>query len=803
MLRNYFTIALRVIKNKPIYSLINVIGLSVGISAVLIIMSYVKLEKSYDNFHTQHEDIYRVTMESHDDGSLVKSAQTNGPLAERIADDAPGIDKVVRIYPHFQSMYIGSNDSDKRKIDRFLFADSTFFEVFDFKLVKGSPENALKRPFDVIITEQEAIRIYGSTNVLGRTLRFEDESDIHLFNVSAIMENIPQNSHFKFGIIASFSSMKRVVPYYNNWYHPPLYTYVKLHPEAVKSQVTQIIQQAFENAKDHNPTDKRIFELQALDDIHLYSNLQDEWEANSNATFVNMFILLAIFILLMACINFINLTTAQATERIKEVGVRKVQGSSKNQLLTQYLYETLIIVILSFVISLGLSEVALLTIFNDVSGKTLSINSLLKGINIVYAMFGLILISVLSGLYPALYLSNLTPISIFQQKVLGKRKGLGLRKLLVIFQFFFTSTLMMGTLIIIQQTNLMRNMELGFDKDHIIALKMPDRVAQKNYQNFVDQITKQSTVSSASLSATLPGKDGFHGLTVIPEGSDKSINIKSLGVDEGFIETYGVKLLEGRNFSKDIIADEDNAIIINESAAKLLGWNDALGKEIELTIYVDGPVTKNLKVIGISTDFHYQSLYNKVEPLVMYINKHPYYSDYVSVKFTNSNLISSVNTLQKTWDNFHPEKPMDYVFLDDSLNELYQSEFKRSTFFKIFTILSILISALGLVGLSAYSVRLRVKEIAIRKVLGSNVIGIFKLLTQEYIVLIFIANIIAIPTVWYGSSAWLDTFAYRTEFTFWIPVIIFINVLAIAFVSIGYHIFKVSRINPVLSLKQD
>ena len=802
MIRNFILIAIRNIKNKPIYSVINITGLAVGLASVLIILSYIKLETSYDKFHLEHDQIYRIVMDWNE--QQVSTAMVHAPLADGIKDDIAGIEQVVRVYPHFQSVHIGKNETEKIKVNNFLFADSSFFELFNFNIIGGTLEDALTDPFSIVITKETAFQVYGSTDVIDQQLRYEDEDQAHFFNIVAVIEDIPQNSHFHFGMISSFNSLKEVVPYYNNWHHPPLYTYVKLYRNTTASQVLPQIQKSFDSSGRKSPDDKREFHLQKLTDIHLHSDLQNEWESNSSYLFIRMFLVIAAFILLMASINFMNLTTAQASQRAKEIGIRKVQGSTKNQLFNQFMSETFAIVLIAFLLALGIAELGLITLFNDIIGKELSISNLFDGINVGIAFIGLILLGFISGFYPSLYLSKLKPISIFRSKSNeGGKKGLSLRKLLVIFQFFIAAVLMLGTLVVIQQTQLMRNKNLGFDKEHIVSVKMPDRYAQKNYSAFANELLDDSNVLDACLSSTLPGKDGFYSFDILPEGKNETSTMKTLGVDEGFVNTYSVKIIEGRDFSKDVLSDQRDAVILNQAAVKLFGWKEPLGKEIKLTIHTNRADERNTKVIGVVENFNYQSLYHQVEPLVIYINKHPYYSDYVSVKFTSGSLSNSIDILKNAWSKFHPDKPLDFIFLTDALNQLYNNELKRSKIFAIFTVLSILISCLGLFGLSAFSMQQRVKEIAIRKVLGSSTFNLLNLLSKEYLVLIIIANLIALPLSWSFSDYWLDNFIYKTSLDSWMFLIVLLIIVLITLISIGYHVLKVATINPVESLQSE
>jgi len=808
MYLNYIKLALRNLRNRFGYSLINILGLAIGLSCVMIIASYVKLETSFDKFHTKHEQIYRVVMDWDNDGEKISTAMVHAPLADNIANSITGIESIVRVYPHFQSVYIGKSASEKTKVEQFLFADSTFFQIFDFSSIRGSLTTALKEPFSVVLSRKMAVQLFGRIDIIGLPLTYEDESaELHTFNITTVIEDVPQNSHFHFDILASFSSMKTVVPYYNNWFHPPLYTYLLISPSADKSSLEAQVDEIANNAVAEisgGGTDKRIYHLQNLADIHLNSSLEDEWEANSDATFINILIMLAGFILLIACINFMNLATVQSSRRAKEIGMRKVMGALKKQLIFQFLWESFIITLIAFALALAFSELALIYVFNNIIDRTLSLSFLFALNNIFYTAIVLVMVSLLAGLYPAVYLSKFMPIVILRGHD-GSKSGrsFSFKRLMVVFQFFVAAVLMLGTLIVMRQTHLMRNKNLGFDKDYIISLKMVDDFAHKNYSVLKEKLLANSSITNVGLSSTLPGGSGFYGLTVKPEGRQESMTLKTLGVDEGFLDTYGINLVEGRNFSEAITTDLKEAVIINKAAAKQLSWLDPLGKEMSMTIYFNGPETRKMKVIGVVEDFHYQSLYNDVDPLIIYINKHEYYSDYLSVKFTGTGMDDAVATLEREWKNFHPDKAMDFAFLDTTLENIYATEQKRSQIFTSFAILSIIISCLGLFGLSAYSIQQRTREIGIRKVLGASMLSVSKMLLKEYMILILVANILACPLVFYFGNQWLNGFAFHIDLTIWMFLVVFITAVLIALATIGYQAIGAARANPVDALKDE
>ncbi len=803
MLKNYFKIAVRSLVKNKIYSFINLAGLSIGLACVLVIVSYVNLELSYDKFHDDHENLYRVTEYRTRAGNQIHSATAFSPLADLIEAHVPAVEKVIKM--HSLSGFISTDKINKFKESKFTLVDSTFFDAFSFESIWGSLEGALDNPFSVVITENKALEYFGTTDVIGRDLYYENASSSYVFNITGVIRDIPQNSHFSPDFLASFSSIRTIRPSYNNWFHPSIYLYVKLKPGI---SGTDLDVQMASMGKQHFPDnikETRVYEMQNITDIHLNSNLVDEWQANSSKTYVQLFSIIALFILLIACINFMNLTTAQSTKRAKEVGMRKVMGADKQQLLIQFLGESFIVTLISFALAFGIAQLALTFFFNDLIGKELSVVHLLVGSNLLWILISIVIVSLLAGSYPAIYLSAFKPISTLKGKIVNI-SGLGnVRKIMVTFQFFISCLLIIGTLIVIKQINFLRNENLGFDEDQIVAVGLVDRKDQTNYKVLKDAISAESSVLNVAISSTLPGRDNFYAFQIEPEGylGDDQMTMKSLGVDEDYFDTYKLEIIEGRNFSKDITTDPEQAFILNEAAAKKLGWNEAIGKEFQIEIHAAGVQIKKGKVIGVVKDFHFQSLYNLIDPLVIYVNTSPYYSNFLNVKLAPGNWDEAIDMLSSKWSAFSQDKPFEFYFLDEEMKSFYDSEVRIGQIFTAFAVLSIIISCLGLFGLSAFSAQQRVKEIGIRKVLGANLGGILGLLSREYIMLIIVANLIAWPLGWYMSKEWLSTFPYRTGLNIGIFIVTFIGALVIALATVSFQSMKAAIANPVKSLRNE
>lgn len=803
MLNNYLKTALRYLLKNKVFSLVNVVGMATGLSCVLIILSYVDLELSYDDFHTQRETIFRVAVNWEDDGQRVNSAKNHAPLAP-ILEGLSGIVNTVRMYPY--PVVMSADRQNKIKEAGFCFADSTFFRVFTFRSVHGDLATALDAPFSVVLTESAAIRHFGSVDVLGREFHYEDERRGQRFTIMGVMEDLPQNTHFNFDILASFSSMETLMPRYNNWHYPPMYIYARASSDALAGELDeQMNTLIFPHLPDYVQAEKRDFFLQPVTSIHLYSDLENEWKSNSNDLYTRLFIIIAIFILLVACVNFVNMATARSIQRAKEVGMRKALGAQRKQLIFQFLGESVLTTALAFVLAFVMAELVMRYFFQGIIEQEISLAFIFSWSGVAYTVLAFLTVSILSGLYPAFYLSSHKPLSTMKSGLEKGNRGFGVRRMMVIFQFFISSVLIAGTIVVLEQTNYLKNKDLGFDKENIIAIKMVDRMAQDNYQVLKDEIVQESSVVSVALSSTMMGTSNFYGFQTRPEGIEgtNDYTLKTLGVDEDFLSTYNLRLLAGRDFSKDILTDQKEAVILNEAAAKKLNWENPVNKEFGLTIYTGKEENRSGKVIGVVEDFHFASLYNHVEPLVIYINKHPYYSDFLSVKLTPGNLGEHVDMLRAKWKAFNPEKPFEYYFVDEELDKFYKGEVQKTKIFSAFAALSIFISCLGLFGISAYMIQQRTKEVGIRKVLGAGIPNILWLLSAEYVRMILIANLLALPLAWYLGQNWLTGFEYRTELSIMIFVFTLAVALLLAVSTVSIQALKAASMNPVNTLRDE
>lgn len=802
MIANYIKLILRNLKRRSLFTVINVVGLAIGLASVLVIVSYVKNELSYDKFNSKHDRLYRITLDWLDDGKRTHLATAEAPLAEVLEGKLAGVEGITRIFP--LPGLVSIDQQQKNRETKFCFADSIFFELFDLKFIHGDPAYALKDPMSVVITENKAVEYFGSINVVGKDIYYETDGDPFIFHITGVIKDFPSQSHFKADFLASFQSMEQVMPWYRGWYYPPMFTYLLAAPGMEMATLEKEIN--LEARKNHPVQIKegeRTYYLQKLTDIHLYSNLTQEWEANSSITYVYLFSTIAAFILLIGAINFMNLSTAQAATRAKEVGLRKVMGAERKQLVVQFLGEAIFITTISFIISFALAEWVLIGGMNKIIGGQLSLDFLLSGYWIVIVLGGVLLIGVLSGLYPSFFLSRFNPVKILKGSVDRPGKEITLRKAMVVFQFAISGVLIIFTWIVLDQNNFISNKSLGFDKEYVVAIRLNDAEAQQKYNSLKNSILSATGVASVALSSALPGNDEFYGFSIKPESQENEITINTLGVDEDYLKTYGIKLLAGRDFAASNKADEDGAYIINEAAAKHLGWKDPVGRAITFIRHTNKREEKKGNIIGLVEDFNFQSLHHTVAPLLIYINRHMYYADYLSIRFNQIPAAASIEMLKEKWDSFVSNKPLEFVFIDDQMNQAYNSEIKRAKIFSVFAGLSILISCLGLFGLAAFSMQQKRREIGIRKVLGASLGVLLQSLSIQFLKLVVIANLVAWPVAWYASAIWLQNFAYHISPGLGTFLLSMLVTVVITLLTIAFQTLQAASINPVETLKNE
>jgi len=803
MLKNYFKIAVRNLKRNKIFSFINIFGLAVGLTCFMLIAVYVYNELTYDTYPDNAKDIYRINLSVTGNGNVVVYPDVDVAVGNGIKTAFPEVKAFARISNI--SDYVKYNNRQFKE-DHLAFADSNFLEMFSIPLVKGNTFDALVQPNSIVISKSFAEKYFGNQDVLGKILSI-GVNNVD-YKVTGVFERIPDKSHFHFDAFLSMSTIKFR---HQTWSNLGFYTYLQLNkntdsqkleakfPQLVAKYVVPEVQQdmGVSLAEAQNAVNTFIFSLQPLTDIHLYSHTQYELEPNSDIKYVYIFSALAIFILLLACVNFVNLSTARAVKRAREVGVRKVMGSEKKQLIFQFLTESILLTFLAILCAFVLMDL-LLPYFNHLVGTNVSPGFFIN-YKIILLMFLLCLVvGISAGIYPAFFLSAFNTIKVLKGS--GAAQGSHKRSLrsgLIIFQFFVSTALIIATIIVYQQLHYMQNKELGYDKEQ--TLFIPDaRLLGKDQDAFKQRALEDNRVISAAISRSVPASEIMDGTEIFPKNESSNgieIHANIFHVDYDYLKTLGISVLYGRNFSKEFPSDSAG-VVINEAAARKLGWDEAnsVGK------YIIRSGQKQFQVIGVVKDFNYASLKDEVAPLMMLLGNN--YGGLI-IKFKTSDVNGLISDLKEQWDSFNPPGPFSYNFLDDKFAALFSNEQRTQQIFSSFTLIAIIIASLGLFGLSAYVIEQRTKEIGIRKILGASVGGIVFSLSKEFIAWILLANLIACPVAYYFMNKWLQDFAYRIDISWWMFVISGAIAFVIAFATVSIQAIKAATTNPVKSLKYE
>ena len=803
MFKNYLTVALRSMKRQKGYALINVLGLSVGIAVFLLIIRWVHDELSFDRFHAKADRIYRISSEVTTDTETFSQAVTSPPLAPEIQRHFPEVENAVRVDIVDAIVEL---KTEKWKEDRILLTDPSFFEIFDFHLLRGDASTVLNAPYQVILSATTARKYFGDSDPMGQTLkiyRYDPEGNGADYQIVGIVEDCPENSHFQYDMLISFKTYELVNqgdmgP--EGWFNNGFYTYVLLRKGASQQALEAKLPQFLKLFMGERMQEYQMFYtymLQPLNDIYLHSDLRYEIGATGSVGRILLFLTIGVFILILACINYINLATALAIQKTKEVGVRKVLGALRKQVVGQYLVESVCVALISLVVALLMIEVVK-PFFYTVTGK---FNLTLLGGNVLYFLIPLaVLIGVVAGIFPALVLSRSLPATVLKGQYSSGSSGDTLRKVLVVFQFVVSLTLICGMLIVREQMQFIQHKDLGYGKDHLLVLRENGSQEIKDYfEAFKNDLLQQPLIQSVACSnATIGGGLGNSlATTEDKEGNPVSASINQLLIDEDFTTTYGMTFLAGRNFSSAIASDTANAFIVNEAAVKAFGWPDvesAIGKKFNQN-------GREGHIIGVVKNFHYNSLFHSIEPLSMVMLSR--YFSRITVKYRPADLNQLLGIVQQSWKQHFPNTLMDYTFQDASLESQYKAEQRFSQIFSTFTIVSLLIACLGLFGLTSFTTQHRTKEIGVRKVLGASVTQILILLSWGFVKLVLIALLVAIPLAYLGMEAWLEDFAYRITIGIW-PFLMASGItFLIVWLTVSYQSIKAALTNPVDSLRNE
>lgn len=792
MFKNYFKIAFRNFLRNKTGSIINILGLTIGLASSILILLYIKFELSYDNFHKDADRIYRVYIQQPQNLFMGtdKFNATPAPLVPAMKEEIPGVEYASRLV--FASGYVkyGNRRFQERK---FYLADPDFFHVFSFPLISGDPETLLNDPYSIVITSKIASKYFGEENPVGKYLNFQLRDESLDLKVTGVLEDIPDNSHFFFDFIGHFELTKKIWSNtsLNNWGECSFHTYIKLHQGVDPSEIENTLVDIVKRYRGKENKDR--YFLQQTTDIHLFGHINFELGSNSSVQTVYIFGSIAFFILLIACFNYMNLTTAQSSKRSREVGIRKVVGSNRRQLVFQFLGESVIMSVLALLLALIIAEIFLPS-FNIFINRNLKLYS---GDGSIFLLFisVTIIVGLISGSYPAMFLSKFQPINAIKGEVSGTKFSAVLRDVLVLVQFIISISLMICTSIIYRQLHYIKNKNLGFETEHILTIPIGSDNIRNNYKILKNEFISNPQIVGVTASGYLPSSIRsqsdfeYEGM-----GNNKKGMAFKADVDFDFIDFYGIKLLEGTNFSESAGTDSISSYIINETAVKKLGWADPIGKSLSFK-------GEKARIIGVVKDFHFNPLYLKIQPVVLRYN--PSKCRILSIKIRPDNIKNTISYIEETLNKYTPDTPFVYAFLDEKIDATYKDEVRLGQMINFFTILAVLIACLGLYGLATFVAEQKIKEIGIRKVFGASSSGIVYLVSQKFIKWVLLANIIAWPFAWFAMNRWLEGFAYRINISFWTFMVSTVVALLIAFATVLYQSLKTANSNPVDSLKYE
>ncbi len=798
MIRSYLTVAFRNISRNKVASFINIFGLAIGISSCILIFMFVRNEKGYDKKNPHADRIYRVISDITLTGQTDHIAMSSFMLSPTLKAEYPEVEHAVRAMPiSIQTIWYGNQVFQLQNV---YFSDSDFFAVFPYHFISGDPETALNEPYTIVLTEESAKTLFGTTeNVLGRMLKFSRSS----YKVTGVVREPKNQSHLYFSAVISISSLPK--PYEQmlkfDWFRMAQTNYIMFHTKEQGEQFQPKLN-AFENKhivpflKQNQVQGSAHFSLQPLTDIHLGTRIHFDYADIGNASYLYIFSVVALFILFIACVNYMNLATAKSAKRAKEVGIRKTAGASRRQLVSQFMGESLLITFISVVLALCFAEL-LLPLFNNLTDKALSINFLDTGL-VIFIISVVLFIGLASGIYPALYLSGFRPIEVLKSNNTPRSGHAFFRKILVVTQFCISIILIVCTLVIWLQMRYIENKDIGFSEEQVYVIKTPpaDSSFNKKYEELKHELLQNPDVLGMTGSNEVPGETGGAILQFVNYDNKKEERLMNmLVVDYNFIPLLKIPIDKGRNFSKDFASDDTAGFIINEAAAKQFGWKNPLSVNLANALGYNG------KVIGVMKDFNYTSLHKPIEPLVMMLSQN--LPPFLLLKVKPENIHNTISFINQKWKMFSKKYPLESYFLDENFKKQYRAEDKMLTVFAYFSALTIIIACLGLLALASYTAEQRTKEIGIRKVMGAGVGGIIVLISKDFIKLVLIAFIIAVPVVWFSMNKWLEDFAYRIDIPLWSILVGGLLALIVAMATVSFQAYKAASQDPVKSIKYE
>ena len=807
MLRNYLKIAWRNLVRQKGYTFINVFGLAIGLACCLVIFLYVQDELRFDRFHTKANQIYRIINHRSSEGVQMVMARTPPAYGPTLTTSFPEVQQSVRLFEFGGNELVAFGD---RKFfeSGILLADSTFFDVFSFPLTRGNPTLVLRSPDAIVLSETMARKYFGSQDPLGKQLTIDGT---YKFRVTGVMKDVPERSHLKASFVGSFGALRDMVgaERLKSWGWQQFYTYITLAEGSDPAQVNAklpafLAQHAPSEVAQRNSRDN--YGLQALTDVHLRSSdVEYDIAQKGDIQYIYAFSLVALFTLLIACFNFMNLSTARSARRAKEVGMRKAVGAQRSQLIGQFLGESLLQTGMALVVALLLTVLVLPTL-NDWTGKSLQFMSMLTIPFVLYLVGAVVLVGLLAGSYPAFFLSGFKPLNVLKGAVKGVASGAFLRRNLVVVQFAVSIMLMIGAGIVFYQIRYIQTKNMGFSKEQLVLLPIRTKAMRQNIETIKAELTQNPSIVGATACYGVPG-GRFAGDGIDVPGRTEQFSTNMFLIDEDYIPTMGMTMVAGRNFSKAFGTDAREGFVLNETAVRELGWGTparAIGQSISWRQWeppTPADSIKRGKVIGVVKDFNYKTIHQKIEPMVLQIVPAEY--SHLVVRIRPAATTTALGILGDKWRAVASEWPFEYTFLDEQFADQYRSEQIFGKVFGLFTFLSIFITCLGLFGLAAFTAEQRTKEIGVRKVLGASVTSIVALLSKDFLTLVVIALLIAAPIAWYAMSHWLESFAYRVEMEWWIFVLAGLLAISIAFLTVFFQSVKAALTNPVKSLRSE
>ena len=797
MIKNLLRVAMRNFMRDKWYSLLNILGLTIGITFSVFLIFYIKDELSYDKYNEKADRIYRIASYIKEpDKDTMRWAICPFPMAPALSKDYPEVEEAVRFWGNFGGKTMFKNGGLRFYEDKVFYADSNLFRVFTHKFIEGDARTALMAPKSLVLTQSIAEKYFGkNTSYVGKILQ---NASGEVYKVTAVIKDVPKNSHIIFNALISRSSLQ--ADFANNWGGFSFYTYVLLkpntNPAAFEKKLLPIYDKYLAPIFAQFNIKMR-FGLQPITSIHLHSIMPNEPEEVGSMSYIYIFSAVAFFMLLIACINYMNLTTARSARRAKEIGIRKVTGSSKLQLVSQFLVESTLTALFALLLSIGFIALFLPT-FNTLSGKFISFDTLLQPDTLFILLAIILFVGLVGGSYPAFYLSKFNPVTVLKGRLSKGSSNVILRRALVVVQFSISMIMLICTWVVYAQLQYLRSKDLGFNKEQLLTVSAnSDKDLSSNIRAFKKEMGNSAQVRSVSTAQAVPGQGiSFNLFSIQTKNGFTDKGVDCYGADEDYFKTLGMKIVKGRNFSG--LPDTLRSIIVNENMVKEYGWGDnPIGKKVR---YPGDTSNFYLEVIGVVKDFNQKSLYNPIAPLIIFYRPN---SNGMQLKLDAKNITAAVSSVERSWKKYFPELPFAYTFLDQDFDSQYAADKKRGKIFTAFSILTILITCLGLLGLIAFTTEQRQKEISIRKVMGANVTQIIPLVTRNFIALVGLSCFIAFPVAWYFMSNWLKIFPYNTGLSITPFILSAFAVLIITLLTVIFHTLRAAVANPVKALRTE